>query len=251
MTIDEFQQHQLIQEAFQDGVDIQNTLGLKLTDDLPEDTTLDELQFYIIRVGFATAHALGWVQQLHHAVHFMTEFKYGRKADDAGVNKSHHLLYNVENYLIRMVSIYDRCLQLTNSVFHLCISEELVNHGAVVSNLHVSRTDVPKLLKAVRKAIKDEEQERHKLIHRHSHIDPELRRIELFYMQSEAAWGSDHKVPFKSLVHMRGQLVKMYTSRRKAEFEAVNAELVNSMAPLFDGLLVEYRRQKVRLAKLV
>ena len=251
MSRDELQQHALIQEAFQDGVDIQRALGLKLSDDLPDDITLDERQFYITRVGFAAAHALGWVQQLHHAVLFMTDFKYGKKADDAGVNRSHHLLYNVENYLIRMVSVYDRCLQLTNSVFHLCMSDELVNHGAVVSNLHVSRTEVPKLLKAVKKAIKEEEQERHKLIHRHSHMDPELRRIELCYMHSAETWGDDRKMPFENLVHVRGQLVKKYTNRRKKEFEAINAELVKAMGSLFDGLLVEYRRQKARLAKLV
>lgn len=250
MTLDDLQNHQLLLEAFQDSLDVQDALGLKPTDDLLDDITLDERQFYVTRVGFAAAHTLGWLEQLHHAVHFMADFKYGKKADEAGVKKSHHLLYNVENYLIRIVSVYDRCLQLANSVFHLCMSDELVNHGAIVSNLHVARTDVPKRLRAVRKAIKDEEQERHRLIHRHSHMDPELRRIELFYMHSGSTWGSGRKMPFKNLVHVRGQLVKKYTSRRKLEFEATNAELVNAIGPLFDGLLAEYRRQKARLSKL-
>lgn len=166
------------------------------------------------------------------------------------MNKSHHLQYNVENYLIRIVSAYDRCLQLTNAVFHICMSDDLVNHSAIVSNLHVSRTGVPKLLKAVKTAIKGEEQERHRLIHRHSHMDPELRRIELFYMHTKESWGTGGKYPYANLVHARGQLVKQFTARRKKEFETINAELVNALGPLFDGLLVEYRRQKDRLKKL-
>ncbi len=251
MTLDDLHQHPLFKEAVQDSIDVQDVLGLKLTDDFDEATTLDELQFYVTRVGFALSHALGWAQQLHHAVHFMTDFKYGKKADEAGVRRSHHLLFNVENYLIRMVSMYDRCLQLANAVFHLCMSDELVNHGAIVSNLQVSRTEVPKLLKAVRKAIKDEEQERHKLIHRHSHMDPELRRIELLYMHTEATWGTDRRFPYKNLLHVRGQLVKKYTVRRKQEFEAINDQLVSALGPLFDGLLHEYRRQKSRLQKVV
>lgn len=251
MTLDDLHQHPLFNEAAQDSIAIQEALGLKFMDEFDEDTTLDELQFYVIGVGFSLSHTLGWVQQLHQAVHFMTDFHYGKKAIDAGVNKSHHLLYNVENYLIRMVSVYDRCLQLTNAVFHICMSDELVNHSAIVSNLHVSRTDVPRLLKAVKKAIKAEEQERHKLIHRHSHMDPELRRIELLYMHTKETWGTGRKHPYENLVNARGQLVKKFTARRKKEFEAINAELVNALGPLFDGLLVEYRRQKGRLKKLV
>ncbi|WP_028206101.1 Cthe_2314 family HEPN domain-containing protein [Paraburkholderia nodosa] len=251
MTLDDLHQHPLFSEAVRDSIAVQDALGLKLTDELDENTTLDELQFYVTRVGFSLAHALGWVGQLHQAVHFMTDFTYGRKATDAGVKKSHHLLYNVENYLIRMVSVYDRCLQLTNAVFHICMSDELVNHSAIVSNLHVSRTEVPKLLKAVKKATKNEEQERHKLIHRHSHMDPELRRIELLYMQTKETWGDDHKFPYKNLVHLRSQMVKKFTARRKKEFEAINAELVKALDALFDGLLLEYRRQKSRLEKLV
>lgn len=251
MTLDDLHQHPLFEEAMHDSIAVQKALGLKLSDEFDEDTTLDELQFYITRVGFSLSHTLGWLQQLHQAVHFMTDFHYGKKTTNAGVNKSHHLLYNVENYLIRMVSVYDRCLQLTNAVFHICMSDALVNHSVIVSNLHVSRTRVPKLLKAVKKAIEDEEQERHKLIHRHSHMDPELRRIELLYMHTKGTWGTDRKHPYESLVHVRGQLVKKFTTRRKKEFEAINAKLVHALGSLFDGLLVEYRRQKDRLKKLV
>jgi len=251
MTLDDLHQHQLFEDAMQDSIAVQAALGLKLTDEFNEDTTLDELQFYVTRVAFSLSHTLGWVQQLHQAVHFMTDFRYGKKATAAGVNKSHHLLYNVENYLIRLVSVYDRCLQLTNAVFHICMSDDLVNHGAIVSNLHVSRTGVPKLLKAVKQAIKDEEQARHELIHRHSHMDPELRRIELLYMHTKETWGTDRKRSYGDLVRTRGQLVKQFTTRRKKEFMRINAELVNALGLLFDGLLIEYRRQKARLKKLV
>jgi hypothetical protein len=122
MTLDDLHQHPLFEEAVHDSIAVQKALGLKLTDEFDERTTLDELQFYVTRVGFSLSHTLGWIQQLHRAVHFMTDFRYGKKNTDAGVNKSHHLLYNVENYLIRMVSVYDRCLQLTNAVFsHLYV----------------------------------------------------------------------------------------------------------------------------------
>jgi hypothetical protein len=82
-------------------------------------------------------------------------------------------------------------------------------------------------------------------------MDPELRRIELLYMQTKETWGTDRKSPYENLVHTRGQLLKKFTTRRKKEFEAINTELVDALGPLFDGLLIEYRRQKARLKKLV
>ena len=251
LTLDDLHRHALFTEAAQDSIDVQRALGLKPAEAFDENAVLDELQFYVTGVGFAVAHTLRWLRQLHHAVHFMGDFGYGKEAAAIGIKRSDHLAYNVENYLIRMVSIYDRCLQLTNSVFHICMSDELVNHGAIVSNLHVARTEVPKLLKAVKKAIKNEEQERHTLIHRHSHMDPELRRIELLYMHNKDTWGSEPTFPYTNLVHVRSQSVKKFTTRRKKEFEAINSNLVNALGPLFDGLLTEYRHQKSRLRKVM
>ncbi len=170
MAFEDLYQHLLFTTVTQDSVDSQRALGLRLMDELDESTTVDELQFYVMRVGFSLAHALGWVEQLHQAVHFMTDFGYGKKAKDLGIKRPADLLYNIENYLIRLQSVYDRCLQLTNAVFHLCILDELVGHSLIVSNLHVSRTTVPKRLKAVKKAIDDHAQDRHQLIHsEHEH----------------------------------------------------------------------------------
>lgn len=250
MKLDDLGQHPFFIKSSQDSIDVQKALGLKLTDDFDYSTELDECQFYITRVGFSLAHTLGWATQLQHAVHFMTDFGYSKKASEAGIKRSHHLLYNVENYLIRLQSVYDRCLQLTNAVFHLCISNENVSHGVIVSNLQVERTNIQKLLKAIKKSIKSEEQERHTLIHKHSHMDPELRRIEMFYLHSKETWG-DKEMPFERLVYFRSQLVKKYTNRRKADFETINAELGSALAALFDGLMVEYDRQMARLTKIV
>jgi hypothetical protein len=251
MKLDDLGQHAFFTLVGNEAKEIQKALGVQPTEDFDDSTQLDELQFYVTRVAFTLSHTLIWAEQLHHAVHFMTDFSYGKKASKAGVTRSHHLLYNVENYLIRLQSVYDRCLQLTNAVFHLCVSTEHVNHGSIVSNVKVERTSVPSLLKAVKKSIKGEEQERHTLIHKHSHLDPELRRIELFYLYTEETWGENSHLPFETILAVRAQLVKKYTTRRKAEFAAMNADLAVALSALFDGLRVEYERQKARLAKIV
>ena len=250
MDFKDLHKHHLFTQVMQDNVDCQRELGLDIHDDVGEPPAVDELQFYVMRVGFALSHAINWIEQLHQAVYFMSDFGYGKKAAELQINRQSHLLYNIENYLIRLQSVYDRCLQLTNAVFHICIANELVNHSLIVSNLHVSRTTVPKLLKAVKKTIDGHAQERHQLIHRHSHMDPDLRRIELLYMHSAETWPVDAKYSYQNLVTFRADRVRSFTIKKKAEFVKINFALVTALAPLFDELLVQYKRAKSRLEKM-
>ncbi|MCS3809765.1 Cthe_2314 family HEPN domain-containing protein [Xanthomonas sp. 4461] len=251
MVLGDLYQHAMFTTVTKDNVELQRALGIGLMDDLDDSSPVDELQFYVMRVGFTLAHAIGWVEQLYQAVHFMTDFGYGKKARDLGIKRPAHLLYNIENYLIRLQSVYDRCLQLTNTVFHLCISDEMVTHGLIVSNLHVSRTSIPKLLKAVKKTIENKAQDRHQLIHRHSHMDPQLRKIELLYMHSKETWKDDAKLTYERLTLHRAERVRTFTTERKAEFVKINSALMSALCTLFDELLLQYKRQKVRLEKII
>jgi hypothetical protein len=241
-------EHPFVQAILKESVGVGQATGFDPVrdDDYPP---LDELQFYIVRVGYAVAHTLTWVEQLHQAILFIGDFGYGRRLREEGVNRSHHLIFNVENYLVRLQSVYDRLLQLTNSVFHLCISDELVNHSLIVSNLHVARTKAPQLLKAVRKTIQGKAEDRNAIVHKHSYMDPKLRRLELLYMHSEDTWQSNNpKMTYKNLCYVRSQQMKKVTTEKKAEFTAVNASLVQALLPLLTELHAQYEAGKKRLA---
>lgn len=230
-----------------DSVEVGRASGYDpvLDDDYPP---LDESQFYIVRVGYAVAHTLTWVDQLHQAVLFIGDFSYGRRLREEGVNRSHHLIFNVENYLVRLQSIYDRILQLTNSVFHLCISDELVNHSLVVSNLHVARTKVPQLLKALRKTIQGKAEDRNAIVHKHSYMEPKLRRLEVLYMHTEETWQPKRpEMTYKNLCYVRSQQMREVTATKKAEFSAINAALVQALLPLLTELHSQYELHKKRL----
>lgn len=246
MNIDALHQHPFVRAVFDDGMKVQVEAGIDPMDDSKEEPLLNEYQFYITRVGFGLAHTLTWLEQLDHAVHFLAHFSY-KGTREAGVNRFHHLIYNIENYLVRLQSVYDRLLQLTNNVFHICNSDELVNHGLIVSNLRVARTKVPQLLKAVRKTLEPKATARNEIVHKHSYSDPALRRLELFYMQSEATWASsDQRIPFKNLTHIRSQLMKQASTSKRAEFEAINVAVLDKLLPLLTELNAQYQLQKAR-----
>ena len=120
-----------------------------------------------------------------------------------------------------------------------------MNHGLIVSNLRISRTKVPQTLRAVRKTIEPKVAVRNEIVHRHSYSDPLFRRLELFYMQTEASWASSSgKLQFKNLAHMRARMMKQATTSKRAEFEALNIALVRTLAPLFTELHLRYEKQK-------
>lgn len=248
MNRDGLNQHPFVRLVLDDAMKVHKELGIKPMSDEDDDPLLDEQQFYVTRVAFALTHTLAWVEQLDHAVHFLAQFNYQRRTREAGVNRFHHLIYNVENYLIRLQSVYDRLLQLTNNVFHICMSDELVNHRLIVSNLRVSRTKIPKLLRAVRKTIEGKAAARHDIVHRHSYSDRTLRRLQLFYIQTEADWAATDRLPrFKNLARVRAQLMKQATISKRTEFAAMNNAVVDTLIPLFGELLAQYKLHKARL----
>lgn len=248
VTYTSVHEHPFVQAILAESVEVGRASGFDPVqdDDYPP---LDELQFYIVRVGYSIAHTLTWVQQLHHAVLFIGDFGYDRRLRDEGINRSHHLIYNVENYLVRLQSVYDRLLQLTNAVFHICMSNELVSHGLIVSNLHVARTKVPQLLKAVRKTIQGKAEDRNTIVHKHSYMDPKLRRLELLYTLTEETWRPRRpEITYKNLCRVRSQQMREVTAAKKEEFDAINAALVHALLPLLTELHVQYEARKKRLA---
>lgn len=252
MSIEALHQHAFFSEVSREAVQIQRELGLDPLAGIKDEPMVDELQFYVTRVGYSLAHTLAWVEQLYQAVNFISDFSYARRMKEDGIRRSHHLIYNVENYLVRLQSVYDRLLQLTNSVFHICMSDKLVSHDLIVSNLRVARTKVPRLLKAVRNTIKHKADDRHEIVHQHSYIEPELRKVELLYMLTKETWEvGGESMPYKNLCYVRSQQMKNFTAAKKAEFQSINASLVAALEPLFTELHAQYKKEKERLRHVV
>lgn len=211
----------------------------KLATELPEDIELSEYQYYIQKVGFYLVNTISWCKQLDLAIELLSNFDYSKKE----TSRADHLIYNVENYLIRIKSVHDRVLQLVNAVFHLCINEANVNHGVIVSNYKVQhRPEIIKAVKAISKYLSEHQQIRHTLIHRHSLIDKDLKKIELFYLNNFEH--IDDEAQVKAYKYVRTEHLKKVLSEKKSEFREINSTLFTLINALFLELNAEYERQK-------
>lgn len=211
----------------------------ELATELPEDIELTEYQYYVQKVGFYLVNTISWCKQLDLAINLLSNFDYSKK----DTSRAEHLIYNIENYLIRIKSVHDRALQLVNSVFHLCINEANVNHGVIVSNYKVQhRPEIHNAIKAISKYLSDHEQTRHTLIHRHSLIDKDLKNIELFYLNNFEHVDNEDQV--KKYKYVRTDYLKRFLSDKKSEFKVINTTLYKLIDTLFISLSLEYERQK-------
>lgn len=208
----------------------------------PSNATIDEYQFYRRGVGFHLAHALTWLEQLDFAVELLANYDYSKKIS---ASRADHLIYNIENYLIRVNSAYDRALQLVNSVFHLCVHGEHVTHSVIITNAKVQhRPAVVAKLKALRKTLDSYAQDRHTIIHKHSLHDEKMRRIELFYQDAILdVMDSDRKAGLKAF---RANCLREFVASKKQEFNEMNAKLAVSVHNLLETLAVEYEFQKTQ-----
>ncbi len=68
--------------------------------ELPKEIELTEYQYYIQRVGFFLKNTTSWCKQLDLAIELLSNFDYSQKT----VIRSAHLIYNIENYFIRLKS---------------------------------------------------------------------------------------------------------------------------------------------------
>lgn len=212
----------------------------------PNSEDINELEFYMYRVGHSLAHLVTWMEQLQDVPSYLADFNYKGAARANGITRARYLLYTVENYLVRLQSIYDRCLQLTNSVFHLCIEDSNVGHALVVSNLQVSRTDIPARLKRVKKSVSDRQSERNRIVHHASYQEKDLDRLQLFYLYNKDTW-VDEKVKFENFSYMRSQLLRKVVSAKRKEFESTNESLAVSVNELLTGLHAHYDKYKSKI----
>jgi hypothetical protein len=208
---------------------------------ISEDVIFDELEYYVHKVGFHLSYLIKWCKQLKIGIEFLSNFEYKNNVE---YNRIDHLSYNIENYIIRFQSVSDRILQLINAVFHLAISDNNVTNNVVMSNLKVDRTKVPLKYKPIKKYLKLFYNDRNTIVHRHSYLEIELKKLELFYHPNNDDIDERSKL-------FRANKLKEYIKDKKDYFNECNQGLFKLLPDLFQELLIEYKRKKEDLTILV
>ena len=245
MITKKLKSHKLFETIIADGEKLFKRIKFNPFDlELPKDSDFDEFEYYVHESGFSLMYFIKWYEQLELAFSLLANFQY-----KDNISRADHFIYNVENYTIRVMSIYDKLLQSTSSIYHLCNSDEIVTNETILNNIRVSRTPIKKQLKKIRKFLMDNfGQKRNILIHQYSFRDKELRSIELMYLHNFENYEGKDKKRLKAL---RGQFLSTAIKNKRNLFKETNNNLCDLILPVFDSLLIEYEKQKKRLQTFV
>jgi hypothetical protein len=204
-----------------------------------------EYEYYVYNSMFYFLQLLGLCRQLEGAVELLSNFSYRKTA---GITRGDHLLYNVENYIIRIASLSDRLLQTINAICYLGIDERDINQDHVLRNIKVSSTSIPKLFKEFHKTIKDYTGERNNIVHKFSYKEKQLSRVELFY-QPFAAEALMKNPAFKHYKTFRQNYLTSYLKVKKKEFKETNNNAFGKLLLIIDYLVNHYEKVKKILPK--
>jgi hypothetical protein len=200
---------------------------------------------YAQAVLFAASEFVATVDQMKYAVRSLAGF---RRVEARGSRfeptRLDHLIYHLENHIIRTVTLIDRSLQLTNIVYGLGIPERGCSETTVAENAHLKSSAAAKELRRLLALVKPLRQQRNVIVHRRRYRDDTMRRIGTFFVLEQIEQGDE---PAKRVTPNYRWLYKAltdkYVAEKKRELAESNAQAEEICAALFTALEVEFDRQ--------
>lgn len=206
-----------------------------------------QAEYYCIAVGHALTNVLSICAQLEHCILYFSSFSPTEKMKKVGITKQSHLLYCIENYIIRTQSMYDRLLKLIDKVFELYNPSNKISHTLIIGNQHIRQTPVPGKLKALRKIIKPYYHDRNVIIHKQQYLAKDIRALEGYTILLNSI---DNPSDRKLLSQFARELTKIIVSDKNTEFSKVNRESFAILGRLFDDLNEKYLGKRKILESL-
>ncbi|OXB07800.1 Cthe_2314 family HEPN domain-containing protein [Flavobacterium pectinovorum] len=227
-----------------------HTFTLEIGDDLtPKDIDKEnytELEYYVNNTQFYFVHFLSLLSQLDNAVGLLSNFGYNQKNK---ISRGDHLTYNVENYMIRVISVTDRLLQLINMVYYLKVDESKVNYKRVIGHAQIKDSTLETLYTELRQILSQYHNDRNSVVHRHSFINKEVYRLQALYhpILTERFIARNPPEEVKKLKYVRSQALIKYTDKIKLQFRETNDACFEKILEMLDILYQEYNSNKGKL----
>lgn len=248
MQLRELYKHKVVRDfLLKAGDALMKVNGTKPTSLFKKGSPLpNEHQYYLIEVGRRTGNLISWCSQLDYSVLYISNYAATGSMKKSGINRYEHLAYHIENYLIRVNSVYDRVMQLVDAVFHLQNDPSNCRHEVIVNNLKVKRTDIPQSIKPLRKHLEKYRQERNVIIHHESYDDDTLRHLGLYTILTEQ--NADIGFSFKSNIPLlKKQAASDVVKCKKREYTEFNLKLASILSNTLDKLEQQYIKEEKHL----
>ncbi len=192
------------------------------------------LEQYSLDCFEAVRNVTNCIEQLDFAAELLSGYRSSTAPNS--MNRHDHIVFAIENYYLRITSVYDRCLRLTNTLYQLGLSERDCKNSTIVKNTHVKGSDIETSLKTLDKFTNKFRQYRNSVAHNETYSeDDKLNMIASYYFLEEQ--GATEIIKFK---HIYKKETDAFIQSKKAEFKVHLTELEAIIIPLLDAVNGKY-----------
>lgn len=190
---------------------------------------------YTRHVLLAAGELVTTCSQVEQSVIFMSNFRSTPGLKKHKILRLDHVLYHIENHLIRMVSSFDRALILTNEVFRLGNTPRNCKPHIILKNEYVKGTAAAASLKRMNKLIQPYREERNTVVHKQAYTHEDLHPLEAVYFLKKIG---ENPAPD----HWTKRETDEFVATKKQQMTDANAQLFECVCQLLTSLQSDFER---------
>ena len=200
------------------------------------DPRATKRESYGIEVFMASTDIATCIDQLYFSIDMLSGDR-ARKNSVAKMNRYDHLILGIENYYLRITSVYDRCLRHTNLIFQLGLPERQCRNETVKNNFHVKSNAVGKALTKLDRFINPFRRYRNTIAHEQTYTEKELNLLGGFYYLLEE---DDSFKRFSNIYNVRAN---KFVSEKKSKFLEKLEKLENLVEEYFNFVQIPFEER--------
>ena len=181
---------------------------------------------YAIDVLMSISNIVSCIDQLHYSIELLSGYRKTLK----NMNRYDYIVFGVENYYLRLTSVYDRCLRLTNEIIQLGLPEKECRESTIIKNDYIKNTSLANSLKNLNIFTQPFRSYRNVVAHKSSYSEDKLNKLGVYYLVTE----EDNEL--KKYFHFYKSETDNYIIQKKSEFNENVDKLELLVKVLFDDL---------------
>jgi hypothetical protein len=196
---------------------------------------------YNIDVLMSASNITECLDQINHSIDML----YGYKSKKSSImNRHDYIVFILENFLLRITSIFDRVLRFTNIVFEIGLPEKECKESTIIKNDKIKGTNLSSSMKKLDKFIEKYRYSRNRIAHSESYNEKRLTDIQGFYIVLESENNKDierAKVFYKRIADEFVQEKKIELKKVADELEIILREFFEEITPYVKRIGEKYK----------
>lgn len=231
MKITQLKDHTLLKTA----CSVSREYIAKCNPDNPgSDPSATRRESYAIETLLSVGNIISCIDQLHLSIDMLSGYR--SVSTPEKLNRYDYIVFGIENYYVRLTSVFDRCLRSANVIFQLGLPERQCNNESIMKNAHIKGTPIAIALIELDKFTGRFRSHRNTVAHQGTYSENELDQLGSYYHVVEEDdsferyrylikkktddFVAEKKLKFKDHLVQMENLVEIYFDAVRAAFEA-------------------------------